>query len=678
MLRPTISCAVCLLLVAAVARMTAAGRAATPAAAARSSILFGDGRVEPTVGKTAPGREEAFPVADRLGGTISSISVYVSARNRADKLLVGLYSSSGGHPGSLITAGSRSSLKAGSWNTVVVAPIALRAKRTYWVAVLGRGGTLYFRDRRRGRCHGEDSRRGRLTTLPHSWMRGSRRDSCPISAYGIGRASGGQGPVTGAGPGASPVHAAAAPVNATPPLITGAAQVGSTLSASSGTWAGRPTAYSYEWQDCDPTGASCTTVPGATGPTYTIIAGDVGSAIRVVVTASNAGGSTPQASSATSAVAPVPSWYVAPNGSDANPCTQSQPCLTFNHVYHRASPGQLVAVADGTYPTQSLSTNPAFANGPALVFRGSASSNVTIDGQLRFDGNTHWVEFDNMTVDAGSDTAGLYMNAQSDTVRDSNITFRNLVDIGGLDINSDDDISWIGGSMGPVLNWDPEIKEGYKLTHQPTNILIDGVTFHDCRRNDGVSHVECLHVMNVNGLTIRNSTFYNSEAFDLEFTQYGVGESSNVTLENNWFGAENGYYAVYIGNLNGGIARFNSSLAGWYVEFTNDTSTGGDVRDFTMDSNVFPSVNSALCTQAGTTWSYNVVGSGSACAHGRTGPIDYTSNPGVTSSPIAAGVPPDYDLLPGSVARGAGNPTSFPATNIHGAVRASPPNAGAS
>jgi hypothetical protein len=455
-------------------------------------------------------------------------------------------------------------------------------------------------------------------------------------------------------------------------------EVGSILSASPGRWVGVPTSYAYQWQDCDLMGGGCEPIPDAVAPKYRVVLGDVGHTIRVVVTARNARGATPSASTATSLVTAAPSWYVAASGSDDNPCTQSRPCQTFNHVYHIASPGQVVAVADGTYPTQSLSTKPAVANGPAIVFRGSTSAGVTINGQLRFYGNTHWVEFDNMTVNAGSDTSGLYLNAQSDTVRDSNITFRNIVDLGGLDINSDDNISWIGGSMGPVLNWDPEIKEGYKLTHQPTNILFDGVVFHDCRRNDGVSHVECLHVMNVNGLTIRNSVFYNSEAFDLLFSRYGSGEPINVTLENNWFGAENGYYAVYIGNLDGGVARFNSSFAGWFVEPTNDVSAGGDVRSLTMDSNVFPSLSSSLCTQPGTTWSYNVVGSGSACANGKTGAIRYTSNPDVTSSATTAGTPPDYDLLPSSAARGAGDPASFPTTNIHGMLRSRPPNAGAS
>ena len=48
--------------------------------------------------------------------------------------------------------------------------------------------------------------------------------------------------------------------------------------------------YAYQWQRCDAAGATASTIAGATGTTYTLTAADVGSTIRVVVTATNAGG----------------------------------------------------------------------------------------------------------------------------------------------------------------------------------------------------------------------------------------------------------------------------------------------------------------------------------------------------------------------------------------------------
>ena len=74
------------------------------------------------------------------------------------------------------------------------------------------------------------------------------------------------------------------------------------LTADNGSWNGSPTAYAYQWQRCDTSGASCNPIGGATAPTYTPLAGDVGKTLRVVVTATNASGSTPASSNATAVV----------------------------------------------------------------------------------------------------------------------------------------------------------------------------------------------------------------------------------------------------------------------------------------------------------------------------------------------------------------------------------------
>ena len=67
------------------------------------------------------------------------------------------------------------------------------------------------------------------------------------------------------------------------PMIGGSpAVVGGALTATPGTWS--PAAsFAYRWD------AGTTPIPGATGPTYTPVAGDVGQALRVTVTATAAG-----------------------------------------------------------------------------------------------------------------------------------------------------------------------------------------------------------------------------------------------------------------------------------------------------------------------------------------------------------------------------------------------------
>ena len=109
---------------------------------------------------------------------------------------------------------------------------------------------------------------------------------------------------------ASPTSAVtwAAPVNSGRPTISGTAEQGNTLSASTGSWSNSPTGYGYQWQDCNSSGAGCSNVSGATSGSYTVASSDVGYTMVVVVTASNGGGSASAASTATSVVtAPPPS-----------------------------------------------------------------------------------------------------------------------------------------------------------------------------------------------------------------------------------------------------------------------------------------------------------------------------------------------------------------------------------
>jgi len=93
------------------------------------------------------------------------------------------------------------------------------------------------------------------------------------------------------------------PLNTAPPAITGLAQAGQTLAATTGSWTNKPTGLSYQWQRCDATGAGCAAVSGGTGQTYALTAADAGSTIRVSVTARNAVGSRAAVSAVTTIVA---------------------------------------------------------------------------------------------------------------------------------------------------------------------------------------------------------------------------------------------------------------------------------------------------------------------------------------------------------------------------------------
>ena len=95
------------------------------------------------------------------------------------------------------------------------------------------------------------------------------------------------------------------PVNTSLPSISGQTVVGDTLTAANGSWSNSPTAFVYQWQDCNGSGTNCSNISGATGSSYKLASGDAGSTIDVVVTASNSAGSG-QATSAATAVVTVP------------------------------------------------------------------------------------------------------------------------------------------------------------------------------------------------------------------------------------------------------------------------------------------------------------------------------------------------------------------------------------
>ena len=98
------------------------------------------------------------------------------------------------------------------------------------------------------------------------------------------------------------VVTASPPANASPPSVGGTATEGRTVTASPGTWKGSsPITYGYSWERCDSSGDSCAPIAGANAPTYTLAAADIGSRVRVVVSATNAS-DTVRAASAPSAV----------------------------------------------------------------------------------------------------------------------------------------------------------------------------------------------------------------------------------------------------------------------------------------------------------------------------------------------------------------------------------------
>ncbi len=135
----------------------------------------------------------------------------------------------------------------------------------------------------------------------------------------------------------------ASPTNTAEPRISGSATVGSTLTASQGTWTGSPTSYAYQWVRCPkggglPSGGDCAAIGGATTTKYVVATADVDHRLRVRVTASNADGSKTVASNASGLVR-------APDA--GKPVSVQAPTLSGT-----AAQGQTLHVTPGTWNGQ--------------------------------------------------------------------------------------------------------------------------------------------------------------------------------------------------------------------------------------------------------------------------------------------------------------------------------------
>jgi hypothetical protein len=87
-----------------------------------------------------------------------------------------------------------------------------------------------------------------------------------------------------------------------PPTISGTPQLGQTLTADRGRWAGGPSAFTYQWNHCDAAGANCAPIAGAVASTYVPGTADAGIRITVTVTATNSVSSKPVTSAPTNPV----------------------------------------------------------------------------------------------------------------------------------------------------------------------------------------------------------------------------------------------------------------------------------------------------------------------------------------------------------------------------------------
>ena len=138
-------------------------------------------------------------------------------------------------------------------------------------------------------------------------------------------------------------QAAAAPINDVAPSLTGVASQSHVLSGFAGAWnASPPPSIALQWLRCNSSGASCAAVSGQTNPTYIPVAADVGSTIRLGITASNPSGKSTLYSAPTAVVASSPATAQMGDTSTGFSSVYVQTTTELSSVFQAASSGKTI------------------------------------------------------------------------------------------------------------------------------------------------------------------------------------------------------------------------------------------------------------------------------------------------------------------------------------------------
>ena len=88
-----------------------------------------------------------------------------------------------------------------------------------------------------------------------------------------------------------PIAAEKHPVSEGAPTVSGTGLKGQVLTGTVGKWSGEsPITYSYQWERCGESGEGCSAISGATASMYMLAEADLGSTLRVLVTATDESG----------------------------------------------------------------------------------------------------------------------------------------------------------------------------------------------------------------------------------------------------------------------------------------------------------------------------------------------------------------------------------------------------
>jgi uncharacterized repeat protein (TIGR01451 family) len=335
-------------------------------------------------------------------------------------------------------------------------------------------------------------------------------------------------------------------------------------------------------------------------------------------------------------------WYVAPGGSDSNSClSPGAACATINGAIAKASPGDMIYVATGTYTgtgneVVSLDKDVTLSGGWDGIFI-TQSGTSTIDGEDARRGNvvnsgvTAMVE--RFTIQNGftpGNGGGIRNIGGILTLNNSAVSGNTAGGVSGGGIANQDNGALTLNNSTVSNNTAPEAGGG--IANYATLILNDSTVSNNTATDDGGGISNRIGTATLNNSTVSGNTARNSGGI---FNKLYVG-GGTVTLNNSTVSGNTATgFAVGGGggirNEDGTVTLQNSILAGnmWVNRFHSDCSG-------TIDS-----------------VGYNLIGDTSGCT------FTPTSGDLTNTDPLLGpleGSPGYHPLLSGSPAIDAGNP----------------------
>jgi hypothetical protein len=359
---------------------------------------------------------------------------------------------------------------------------------------------------------------------------------------------------------------------------------------------------------------------------------------------------------------------VAPTGNDAG-CARgasAAPCASFARAYTVARGGDVVEIAGGAYPAQSI--RPAGDKSAAVTLRPAKGAVVTVDHLSIAASHVHVLDViasgagedrgaldicDRECVPALQDVLVQNFRGKSAFIRASNVVVRGG-EFGGFDAcleqNPEDAFRLWGGSEVP----------------QPENVVVTGVVIHDVGSGAGNTcqgtphagyHVDCVQTQGGVNITFRGNVFYDCPTSNIQAMPFTGAEERNWLIENNVFGQTACCNSIVLsqetpgGDCSTFVVRYNL-----LTEPVNDVNCGGGALQ--LYGNVFTRNVSSCAGDSAESYNVYPARNSATCV----GPGNRKCSPALAG---AGGAVPAFRLLPTDrCARGAGDPKRYPAVDI--------------